>query len=130
MWISRGDDFLNITDAEYNELVKTAWNGLSDEDKQEYKNNFMIFRKEFEEYDEEYFYISDNILEAFNQARDEFSGREISLEKLQNICSIKGIKSIKIEEPNIYSIFIDDEKLDEDDRDQLNWEYSFDIQLV
>lgn len=35
MWISRGDDFLNLTNAEYDELVKTAWNGLDSDEKSE-----------------------------------------------------------------------------------------------
>ncbi|SJZ41528.1 hypothetical protein SAMN02745174_00418 [Cetobacterium ceti] len=129
MWISRGDDFLNITDEEYDNLLKEAWNNMPQEDKKEYKNNFMVFKKECEEYDEDYFYLPNNVLEKFNNLRKEYSGMEISSEKLQEILKEKWFKSSKIEEPNLYTIYLDNKNLDEEAREQLNWEYSFDLEI-
>ncbi|MBC2856685.1 MAG: hypothetical protein RR191_00055 [Cetobacterium sp.] len=130
MWISRGDDFLNLTNAEYDELVKTAWNGLDSDEKSEYKNNFMMFKKDFEENDEDYFFLSDMLLEKFNEMKKKYSGKEVKKETIHEICDSESIKLLKIEEPNIYSVYLDDEMLDDEAREQLNWEYSFDLDLI
>ncbi|MGL6114350.1 hypothetical protein [Cetobacterium sp. SF1] len=129
MWISRGDDYLNITDEEYDVEVKEAWEQLSSEEKKEYKNNFMVFKKECEEEEDEFFYLPNNVLEKFNRYSKELSGEKISKEKLQEILEDKWFKSEKIDEPNVYTVYLDNNKLDDEAREQLNWEYSFEIEL-
>jgi hypothetical protein len=125
MWISRGDDFLNLTDEEYNILLKDAWNKMDSEEKKEYKNNFMKFKLEMEEDDEEFFHLDDSLLQKFEELREKFSGTEISDEQLREITSLKGIKISK--EEDFTTIYLDDASLDEEAREQLNWEYSFDV---
>lgn len=127
MWISRGDDFLNLSDAEYDEQLKEAWEKMDREEKEEYKNNFMRFKLEMEEEDEEFFHLEDTLLEKFVELRKKFSGREVTSEELAEIKNVKGIKTMA-EEDGVLSVYLDDDSLDEEAREQLNWEYSFDVE--